>query len=236
MAAKPRRRLPVLRLVAVPLVIAVLGGAAYWLVGHKSAANRTAAAPTGSRAPARRGASLTPVQASARARADSLRRIAAAHRAFIAATTGRLVLNVEPPTADIYVDTTPSGSAGFLDSDVTAGRRHLAIIAAGFDAFDTTVTVPLGDVLDLGQISLRTPAEKAAAIGRKGLLQFTVDPGFAQIFVNDRRVGSGALVNWPVYPGEVSVRITAPGYETYDTVVRVAVGTTVRLPQITLKR
>jgi len=75
--------------------------------------------------------------------------------------TGMLILTAVPTSAQILVDGVPSGAGGFLDSEVTAGRRRVQVSAPGFAALDTVIVVRDGGTVDLGQITLARAAASA---------------------------------------------------------------------------
>ncbi|HVO35439.1 MAG TPA: serine/threonine-protein kinase [Gemmatimonadales bacterium] len=156
-ARAPARRSRVVPALAALLVLAVVAGTAYWL-GRRSAQApavhaQPAAAPVAPSAPR-----VAAVAESARA--DSARPAAAAAEPAKAAAapaapkTGVLLINARPRTAFFFLDDKPVGRRGRLDSAVTAGRRHLEIVASGYQGWDTVIVVPAGDTLDLGEVPL----------------------------------------------------------------------------------
>lgn len=180
--------------------------------------------------------------------------------------TGLLLLTSVPATAEILVDGRPSGSGGFLDSEVTAGRRRVQVSAPGFAALDTIVTVRDGATVDLGQITLArsgaggpapsraqaapgeapaigalptppTPTPAAGgAAGSTGWVRVRAVPSTATIFIDGQRAGTGVLVDYEAAAGQRRLRIVNPGYLTFDTTVTVEEFQTLRLGQITLTR
>jgi hypothetical protein len=144
-----------------------------------------------------------------------------------------------PSTAEITVDDELSGAGGFVDSEVTAGRRHVHIEAPGYLPLDTTVTVRGGSTLNLGRLALRAtpgaspgPAPEAPAPGR---IRLRTVPPTAEIFLDGQSVGVGALVDFETAPGQRELRISAPGYVTLDTLLTIGPGATVRLGQVSLQ-
>ena len=230
--------------IAAVVVLAALGGGAYWYFGLRPKATPVAQAPV--RAPAQpapaQPVTPAPVQAAAEsAHADTARRTPAAPAAPAATTaakadttSGQLLLYAVPSIADVRVDGNPTGSNGFVDTDVTAGRRHLQISSPGYVTLDTFVTVRPGHTLELGQVSLTS--EGASAGGpANGKLRLRTVPATAQIFVDGQAVGVGSLLDYEVAAGQRQLKITAPGYVELDTVITVDPGATVRIGQISLK-
>jgi len=59
-------------------------------------------------------------------------------------------------------------------------------------------------------------------------------PTDAEIFIDGRRVGAGAVVDLPLTAGERRLEVRAPGYRSFDTTLVVTVGSTLTLGRITL--
>ena len=144
-------------------------------------------------------------------------------------------MSVVPPSAEILLDGELSGSAGVVDSEVAAGRRHLQISAPGRIGLDTMIDVRDAATVDLGEIVLRASSARAVAASL-GRLRLTTVPATAEILVDGRQVGTGSLTDYAVEAGERLLRVTAPGYQTLDTLIAVHAGATVRLGQVILRR
>jgi len=228
------RRGLLLALGAVVVVAAAAGAAYLWLKRVRPAATPTAQAPAQAPAPSAPAAAAPAAPAAAAPESGAARTAAGA-----AGQTGVLMLDAVPSTAFIYLDGNQAGRRGSLDSAVAVGRRHLEVMAAGYEAFDTVVVVKPGDTVDLGGIPLRRSdagiAAPAAAADTTGRLQLSVDPAAAEIYVDGLRVGTGSLDNLEIGAGQRQVQIRATGYATFDTLIVVNPGATVQLGQITLK-
>jgi serine/threonine-protein kinase len=247
LSPEPKRHRRLILAAAVVLVV-VGAGAAYLLLGRGHAASPLAQAPppaaTQTAAPPVQPVAPAPVPAAAEsARTDTARRapapppVARGDTTLANETTGLLLISTVPNTAEISVDGQPAGAGGFLDSEVTAGRRRLRVYAPGYETIDTFVRVVAGGTLNLGQVSLResaaaAPAPAAAATGR---LRLRTVPPTAEIFVDGQSVGVGSLVDFEVTAGPRQLRISAPGYLTLDTLITVDAGATVRLGQVALR-
>ena len=68
--------------------------------------------------------------------------------------TGKLRVLTAPPNAVILVDGRPVGVGSVFDVKLAAGARRLQISAPGYQEFDTTITVTVGQTLSLGRIAL----------------------------------------------------------------------------------
>jgi len=71
------------------------------------------------------------------------------------AATGKLRLLTVPPDAEILIDGQRVGVGSVFDLKLTQGARRLQIRAAGYQPFDTTIVVKVGETLSLGRIALR---------------------------------------------------------------------------------
>ena len=245
LSPEPKKHTRVIAVAAVVVVVAA-AAAAYLLLVRKPAATPLAQAPAATQAAPPPAQPVTPAPVAAEtARADTTRRPAAAPAApkgdttLANETTGLLLISTVPNTAEISVDGQPAGNGGFLDSEVTAGRRRVRVYAPGYEALDTTVRVAAGATLNLGQVTLQPSATEAApvpaAAAATGKLRLRTVPPTAEIFVDGQSVGVGGLVDFEVAAGQRQLRISAPGYLTLDTLITVDAGATVRLGQLALR-
>lgn len=70
--------------------------------------------------------------------------------------SGTLRLFILPPDAEILVDGRVLGVGSIFDQPVPAGRRRIRARASGYLPLDTVITVPAGELVNLGRIPLRT--------------------------------------------------------------------------------
>jgi hypothetical protein len=70
--------------------------------------------------------------------------------------TGKLRLLTVPPDAEILIDGRRVGIGSVFDLKLAPGPRRLQIRAPGYQAFDTTIVVAVGQTLSLGRIALRS--------------------------------------------------------------------------------
>ncbi len=79
------------------------------------------------------------------------------------------------------------------------------------------------------------PRREPPADRGEGLLRMLTSPTDAEIFIDGRRVGQGALFDDTVAAGPRRLRVSAKGYETFDTTIIIPRGATVRLDRIVLR-
>jgi serine/threonine protein kinase len=70
--------------------------------------------------------------------------------------TGKLRLLTVPPDAEILIDGRRVGVGSVFDLKVPLGPRRLQIRANGYQTFDTTIVVKVGETRSLGRIALRS--------------------------------------------------------------------------------
>ena len=69
---------------------------------------------------------------------------------------GKLRLLTVPADAVILIDGRRVGVGSVFDVKVPPGPRRLQIRATGYQTFDTTIVVKVGEPLSLGRIALRS--------------------------------------------------------------------------------
>ena len=72
------------------------------------------------------------------------------------AATGKLRLLTVPPDAEILIDGRRVGVGSVFDLKLALGSRRLRIRATGYQTFDTTIVVRVGETLSLGRVALRS--------------------------------------------------------------------------------
>ena len=240
--SEKKGRSPLVWIVAAIVVLAALGGGAYWyLVLRPKTAQPLAQAPAQPVKPA------VPAPAAAEsAHADTTHKPAAPAPAATAAkpaadtsgggeTTGQLLMSVVPAVADIRIDGNSTGANGFLDTEMTPGQHYVQISYPGYETLDTMINVRVGRTVDLGRLLLQSSGEAPAAATGTGKLRLRTVPATAQIFVDGQAVGVGSLIDYEVAAGQRQIKISAPGYADLDTTITVTAGATLRLGELTLK-
>ena len=169
---------------AAGVTVAVVGAGALWMVAgaqnDDSDDGRAALAIEFGRArrmrAARDSARIADSVNLAKARADSMRAVAARRlsqpvattadasaprtptsRATIGGETGKVRLRVYPPNAQIFVDDRLLGTGIVMDSVLAPGTRRLRVTAQGFAPLDTTFEVTSGQTTSLTPIMLKPP-------------------------------------------------------------------------------
>jgi predicted Ser/Thr protein kinase len=105
---------------------------------------------------------------------------------------------------------------------VVVSRRN------GAPAAPSNLAVP--DTGTAGGTLARPPAPRVG-----GKLRIATVPTTAEILVDGRRVGIGAVIDAPLAAGPRRVRVRATGYVTYDTVIDVRPGALVNLRRVALR-
>jgi serine/threonine protein kinase len=85
------------------------------------------------------------------------------------------------------------------------------------------------------QPAVTRQAEPAPAPAGSGYLRVLTQPPTAQIFVDGRKIGDGTVFDVEIAAGRRRLRITAPGYVTFDTMITVEAGVIVKLATRTLR-
>jgi serine/threonine protein kinase len=144
-APSPRRIRRRLQPAAIGAAVVLLGGVAWWL-----------GPAGGAQARATPDSTMTVVQESSAATSSP---VPARHPASPPApvATGKLRLLTSPPNAEILLDGRRIGIGSVVDLRVPAGLRQLRVQAAGYQVWDTTLTVEAGTTHTLGRITLRVP-------------------------------------------------------------------------------
>jgi serine/threonine protein kinase len=79
------------------------------------------------------------------------------------------------------------------------------------------------------QPAVRPQAEPAPAPTGTGFLRLLTQPSNALIYLDGRKIGEGTVFDLEIPAGRRRLRITAPGYVTYDTTITVEAGVTVKV-------
>jgi len=126
-----------------------------------------------------------------------------------------------------------------LTHRVTPGAYDLEVHVPGFQPFEETIVVAAGRTMRVEPDLVPVPGEGQTPItplpeGRAALSVRAVPP-HAQIVVESGEPVTGELSNEPIVSGRpVRIRISAPGYVTFDTLVVAAPGATLNLGLRTL--
>jgi predicted Ser/Thr protein kinase len=103
----------------------------------------------------------------------------------------------------------------------------------------STPAKPPQDVASPHTRAHRRADSMAAAAGpvdtTPGKVRVRTLPGDAVIYVDGRMIGTGVVIDAPIPPGRRTLRVTAQGYQDFDTLLTVVPGETTILPIVTLK-
>ncbi len=132
----------------------------------------------------------------------------------VAATTGTLQVTSNVNGAQVFVDNVFVGNTP-VSVTANPGNRSVRVTANGYRPETQTVTVRAGQVTSVNF--------NLGAVVQNGTLNITVSPSNAAVFVDNVRVGFGSQsVN--VTPGQHTIRVTADGYQDFNSTVNVQAG------------
>jgi hypothetical protein len=118
----------------------------------------------------------------------------------------------------------------------SASRGPSAPASAAASAVPAVADSARSDTARRRSASADSAATKTARPGETtGALLLTAEPATAEITVDGKAAGSGGSVDSEVTAGRRRLRISAPGYVTLDTLVRVEAGSTVDLGRVSLR-
>ena len=150
-----------------------------------------------------------------------------------------LVAEVNPPTGDLQVGSTPSGAAVFLNgdfkgttpvddtldiNDLAPGSYTLMLSRPGYESNTKSVDVVAGAKTQVSvvlQPSGQAPTTATA--------QISSTPSGAEVYVNNVFVGVTPLTFSSVAPGQYSIDIRLAGYNTFSSTGMVTAGQNVQV-------
>jgi hypothetical protein len=132
-------------------------------------------------------------------------------------SNGVLQINSNVRGAQVFINNVLSGNTP-LTVNVPAGQHNVRVTANGFRDETQTVTVRGGQTVNLN-FNLQP-------VVQNGTLQVIANVNGAQVFVDNVLAGNTpATVN--VAAGQHTVRVTAPGFQDFNTTVNVGAGATI---------
>ena len=151
-----------------------------------------------------------------------------------------------PPGARLNIDGKVVSAERLV---LTAGPHAYTISATGFRTETGRVLVAANAVTMIdgalqrsaeAVASVVAPANRASAAApivqaAAGKIRVRADPPDADIFIDDRSVGRGVLVDFELPAGIRRMRISASGYVAFDTLITVGSGETTSLGRRTLR-
>lgn len=190
---------------------------------------------------------------------DSVARAALASQApAVSANAGQgAMAQVDTGIGTLRIRGLPRGARVVIDGKtmpgstmtLAAGAHDYTISASGYRSESGRIQVTASEVSTIEAALERaepvaavavaeTPAAKAPApmpSAPSGKIRLRADPPDAEIFIDDRAVGRGVLVDFALAPGNRRLRISASGYATLDTTIVVRSGETTSLGRRTLQ-
>ena len=225
-----RRRSLLTGALALGGAVLVLSAAGYWW-SSQSSRDASAVARSDSTAPV---AVLSGATDSAAAAADAVPDTG----------TGTVRIRGLPSGARLLIDG-KSVSGGRMD--LPAGTHDYTISGTGYRTETGTIRIRPNEMAtidgSLERVATNTPAAtEAPAAGvtpapaavAKGKIRLRADPPDAEIFIDDRSVGRGVLVDYELPAGDRRLRISASGFSPFDTLITVRAGETTSLGRRTL--
>jgi hypothetical protein len=164
---------------------------------------------------------------------------AAAPGTTIGTTAGTVPGQPRPavPVGPAVVPPVLVGSSGSGAAPATAAPADSVTTAAAASTSAASITTPAATAPRDSAGLTGSPASPAAPDSAlpTGKLRVRVLPSTAQILLDGRPVGQGAVFDLGVSSGSRRLHITAAGYADYDTTLVVVAGQTTQLNRITLK-
>ena len=150
-----------------------------------------------------------------------------------------LVAEVNPPTGDLQVGSTPSGAAVFLNgdfkgntpvddtldiNDLAPGTYTVMMSRAGYEDYTKSVDVVAGAKTQISAVL--QPSGQAPTTATA---QISSTPSGAEAYVNNVFVGLTPLTFSNVAPGQYSIDIRLAGYNTFSTTGMVIAGQNIQV-------
>jgi hypothetical protein len=152
--------------------------------------------------------------------------------------TANLVAEVNPPTGDLRVSSTPSGAAVYVNGnyegttpadslldvvDLPPGTANVVLTKSGYLDYKTTATIQAGQLVQVFATLTPAPAPAGATA------EITSTPSGANVYINNVFIGITPLTFQNVTPGTYAIQITLDGYTPYSTTGQVSAGQNVRV-------
>jgi hypothetical protein len=149
-----------------------------------------------------------------------------------------LVPEVNPPSGDLRVSSTPEGAAVYVNNDyhgttpiigsldvsnLNPGVYTIALRKAGYQDYTTQTTITAGTITQVNGILSVSQAPAAATA------QIVSSPGGADVYINNQYVGITPLSFQNVKTGTYTVEIRLPGYTSYTSTGQVNAGQDISL-------
>ncbi len=186
---------------------------------------------------------LLQLDAAARREAEQLLRRLAKGDAIAAVTTRSLPALPDTPTLQFDAARKPRARSTSWKQRAWAGVASAVVVLglAGWVVFRPAVSAGNnsrgGGVAreDSGRAQLSAPTPVRPRPPVTGLLRLLTTPSDAEILIDGRARGRGAVLDLPLAPGSRRLQIRARGYITFDTTITISADSTISLGRITLR-
>lgn len=129
--------------------------------------------------------------------------------------TGKLIINSDPPQAEIYLDAKPMGITPAILQSVIAGERNITLMKDGYEDYIEKITLNPNDAVNK-DIKMKKKA---------GALSIETVPSGAEIYIDGYKKGvSPITVNLLI--GKYKVKAIKENYEVYEKEVTIEYKTT----------
>jgi hypothetical protein len=149
------------------------------------------------------------------------------------------IAEVNPPTGDLQVGSTPSGAAVFLNgdfkgntpvddtldiNDLAPGTYTITLTRAGYVDYTKSVDVVAG-----GKTQVSALLQPSGQAPTTATAQISSTPSGAEVYVDNVFVGLTPLTFSNVVPGQYSIDIRLAGYNTFSTTGMVTAGQNIQV-------
>jgi serine/threonine-protein kinase len=140
-------------------------------------------------------------------------------------TTGTLLVESEPPGAQVSVDGEDRGQTPLELAEVAFGDHDVRLALEGYEAQSLEVSL----APESPTAELRAELSRRRAASTRGTASFVSVPPGATVFVDGKRVGTTPLNGLPLSAGEHDVSLTLDDHDRWSGSVRVAAGRRVKV-------
>jgi hypothetical protein len=156
----------------------------------------------------------------------------------VTSLTVNLVPEVNPPSGDLRVSSTPDGAAVYVNNDyrgttpqigsldvsnLNPGSYTILLKKVGYLDYTTQVTIVAGTTTQVNGILTASQAPSVATA------QIVSSPAGADVYINNLYVGITPVSFQDVKPGSYTVELRLPGYASYTTSGQVTGGQAISL-------
>jgi serine/threonine protein kinase len=143
---------------------------------------------------------------------------------------GSLLIRSTPGDADVFVNGRERGKTPIAVRDLELGSYTIRVVREGYATEEQKLELTARRPAAATMFNLRASGTRAdGSAGLTGRIRVESRPSGAQVFVNDRLVGSTPFSMPEVLAGPVTVRIEFDGYQPWTTTVRVNDGEQARV-------